>query len=323
MFLKIFHSRNHILQFLLIAVVSFSIFTLPITIAPSVGFNPLYEIFINLLSGNILIIRIIFFLLFFLPIILIQYFATIFGIIQRRHYHFLFIAPILMLSSTNSWSINPVLFGLLLFVIGISNLFQLNRIDNPVVISSTAFIFSIASLFYGVFFWNIILIIIALFIFREFKFRELLMVFGSFTLPYIYIFTWYFINDVFILKWHEFTSQLFNLTFNLLKINSYLQLSFVVFMIGLGIFSVFSVISSLRNKLIQIREYLIFLIVTFIFSILLLIIANENIIYHILLIQFLAAFLYSVYISDIKPKWTHDIVIIVIIIHNVLLIYYA
>jgi len=323
MLLRIFNNKNRLLQFLLIALTSSSLFFLPISIAPSKGFNPLYDIFLNIIGNNQVIISIIFILLITIPIILTQYFAVLFGIIQRNYFHFFFLAPLLIFSNANAWTLNPTLFALLFFVIGVANLFQLNRIENPIVISSTAFIFSISSLFYSLFIWNVLLIIVALFIFREFKFREFLMVIGSFVLPYIYIFTWYFVDDVLLIKWNEFINQLFDFSFNLSLNNSYLQIAFAILITALIFFLIISIMSSLRNKLIQIREYIIFFLVTFFFSIFLLFIAGNNTPYQIMIIQFLIAFLYSVHLSDNRPSWYHDIIIILLISHNIFSLFYA
>ena len=323
MLLRIFNNKNRFLQFLLIAISSISIFIFPISIAPSVGFNPLYDIVINLIGDNQFTIRIVFILLISIPILLTHYFASMFGIIQRKNFHFLFLAPIFILSNPKAWSINPVLFALLLFVIGISNLFQLNRNENPIVISSTAFIFSIASLFYSMFIWNILLIIIALFIFREFKIRELLMVLGSYILPYIYLFTWYFVDDILFLKWKEFTSQLLNFSIDISLYNNYLQIAYTVLTAALVSYLLISLSSSLRNKLIQIREYIVFMLITLFISTIQLIFAGDNTLYHIILIQFLIAFFYSVQLSDKKPNWYNDIVILLLIIHNIISVLYA
>ena len=323
MLLRIFNNKNKLLQFLLIALASSSLFFLPISIAPSRGFNPLYDIFLNIIGNNQVVITFVFVILIATPIILTQYFAVLFGIIQRNYFHFFFLAPIIIFSNSTAWSINPFLFALLFFVIGVSNLFQLNRIENPIVISSTAFIFSISSLFYSLFFWNILLIIVALFIFREFKLREFLMVIGSFILPYIYIFTWYFVDDILFIKWNEFINNLFNFSFNISLENNYLQNSFAIFIVLLTLFLLVSILKSLRNKLIQIREYLIFFLFAFLFSLLLLMVAGENTPYQFMVIQFLIAFLYSVHLSDNKPSWYHDIIILLLISHNIIYIIYA
>ncbi|RLD46195.1 MAG: hypothetical protein DRI86_03815 [Bacteroidetes bacterium] len=323
MILRIFNNKNRLLQFFLIAIVFSSFFFLPISIVPSKGFNPLYDLFLNIIGNNPITIRIVFILLITIPIILTQYFAVLFGIIQRNYFHFFFLAPILIFSNSIAWTINPLLFALLFFVLGIANLFQLNRTESPIVISSTAFIFSIASLFYSIFIWNILLIIIALLIFREFKLRELMMAIGSFVLPYIYIFTWYFVDDILLIKWHEFINQLFDFSFNITLDNNYLQLVYIAVIILLALYLIISTFNSMQNKLIQIREYISFLLVTFIFSIILLLFAGSNTPYQFMSIQFLVAFLYSIHLSDNRPNWYHDIVILLLISHNIILIFYA
>ena len=323
MLLRIFNNKNRLLQFLLIAIASTSLFISPISIAPSEGFNPLYSLFISFLENNPITTRIVFALLITIPIILTQYYAVFFGIIQRNYFHFFFLAPIFIFSNNSAWTLNPTLFALLFFVIGVANLFQLNRNENPIVISSTAFIFSIASLFYSLFIWTILLIIVALFIFREFKFREFMMVIGSFVLPYIYIFTWYFVDDILSIKWDEFINQSLNFSFNITLFNGYEQTAFTTIIIVLTFYLLVSIFKSLRNKLIQVREYLTFFLVTFAFSIVLLLIAGNNTPYQIIIIQFLIAFLYSVHLSDNKPRWHHDIIILLLISHNIFSLFYA
>ncbi len=323
MLLKVFNNKNRFLQFLLIALSFTSVFLLPIKVVTTDGFNPLYNIFISIIGDNQITIHIVFYFLIVIPIILTQYFATVFGVLKRNYFHFLFLAPLFIFSNSNAWSINPTLFALIFFVIGLSNLFQLNRTENPIVISSTAFIFSIASLFYSLFIWNIFLIIAALFIFREFKIREFLMIIGSFILPYIYIFTWFFVNDNLLINWTEFSNQVFKFSFNISIDNTIVQIGFAILIIGLSIYLLISIIRTLQNKLIQLREYILFFIVAFFFSIMLLFIAGTYTSYQYILIQFLIAFLYSLQLGENKPKWYHDIVILLIIVHNIFSVLYA
>jgi len=321
MLIGIFNSKNVLLQFLLIAVVYISVFYFPINVLPNNGFNPLYGVLFNLIGNNQILARIVFVILVISPILLTQYFATLFGIIQRSHFHFLFFAPLLIFSNSMAWSITPVVVALLLLVVGIANLFQLNRVENPIALSSTALIFSISSLFYSLFIWNIFLIIIALIIFREFNLRELLMVIASFALPYVYVFSWYFIDDKIELMWNSFVESLFSFSINISFEGTYLQYVFVIFLAFFSLFIITSIILSLRNKLITIRAYLEFLIITFFFSILLLIFSGDNSSYHYFILQFLIAILYSIHLNEGKKNWIHES-IVMLLVFNYMFNYY-
>jgi len=321
MLIGIFNSKNVLLQFLLIAIVYISVFYFPVNILPNNGFNPLYGVLINLIGNNQILSRIVFVILVISPILLAQYFATLFGIIQRSHFHFLFFAPLLIFSNSMAWSITPVVIALLLLVVGVANLFQLNRAENPIALSSTALIFSISSLFYSLFIWNIFLIIIALIIFREFNLRELLMVIASYTLPYVYVFSWYFIDDKLELMWNSFIDSLFSFSIDISSDGTYLQYAFIVFLLFFSIYIITSIILSLRNKLITIRAYLAFLIITFIFSLLLLLFSGDNSPYHYIIVQFLIAILYSIHLNEGKKNWIHES-IVMLFVFNYIFNYY-
>jgi hypothetical protein len=257
----------------------------------------------------------VFIVLVVTPILLTQYFATLFGIIQRGHFHFLFFAPIFIFSNSMAWSITPIVVALPLLVVGIINLFQLNRVENPIALSSTALIFSISSLFYSLFIWNIFLIIIALIIFREFNNRELLMVIASFALPYVYVFSWYFVDDKLELMWNSFIESLFSFSVNISFEGNYLQYAFFVFLSFFSIYIIISIILSLRNKLIAIRVYLEFFLITFFFSLIIIVLSGDIGFYNYFILQFLIALLYSIHLNEGKKNWIHESIVMLLVIY--------
>jgi len=295
---------------------------MPIKLVENNGFNPLYNVVYNLLAGNPIIIRVSFIIFIAIPILLTQYFTVSFGLFKRQHYHFLFIAPLLIFSFPNAWSISPVLISLVLVIFGVQQLFNIgnqDRANEELAFSSITF--SIASLFYTVLLWNVLLLIFALLLFRQFNIREVFLVVSSFFIPYIYLFSWFFLQGNLGQKWDEFSNVIYG---NYLQINlhqSWFQLTFIVLVVIFAVTISLSIFNNLRTKLIQIRDFTTFLVLGMLFSTFLLLFAGNMTSYHYVFILFSIAILSSILFSDLKTNWFYESFILLFLIHNFVVMY--
>lgn len=322
MLLRIFNGRNTLLQFIIASLYFAVILIMPIKLVENNGFNPLYSVVYNLLAGNPILIRISFVVLFAIPIILTHYFSISFGLLKRKHYHFLFIAPLLIFSFPNAWSISPVLLSLGLVIFGVQQLFNIGNQDRAnEELALSAITFSIASLFYTVLLWDGLLLIFALFLFRQFNIREVFLVVSSFFIPYIYLFSWFFIKGNLGQKWEAFTS-IFHGNYLQIDFNDdWFQLAFIILVTTFTIIISISIFNNLRTKLIQIRDFTTFLFLGMLFSTFLLLFAGNMTSYHYILILFSIAIIASILFSDLKTNWFFESFILLFLIHNFIVMY--
>lgn len=322
MLIRIFNGRNTILQIIVIIVYFAMIFLMPVELVENKGFNPLYNGLYNLLVGNAILIKISFIILVAIPILLTQFFSVSFGLFKRKHYHFLFIAPLLIFSFPNAWSISPVLVSLALIIFGVQQLFNISNKDRAnEELAFSAITFSIASLIYTVLLWDILLLIFALFLFRQFNMREVFLVISSFLIPYIYLFSWFFIKGNLAQKWDEFAQLFYGNNLQIDLHQSWFQITFIILVIIFSISISISIFKNIRTKLIQIRDFTTFLFLGMVFSTILLLFAGNMTSYHYIYILFSIAILASILFSDLKLNWFYESFILLFLIHNFVIMY--
>lgn len=322
MLIKLFNGKNTTKQLFIIVAYGLLISLVPVSIAPNYGFNPLYVSFYHLVANHPWAIKLSFFLALVLPILLTQFYSQERGLLIRKHYHFLFLSLLLLFSNFNAWTLNPVILSLLFVVIGTQKLFQLEQSDRASEkLAFGAMLFSFASLIYSVLAWDVILVISALFIFRQVKVREIVLVLTSFLIPYIYLFSIFFLQGRFMEKIDEM-QRIFAHYF--LPINwgvPWYQMVFNGLLLFLTVAAIVRLITKNKSKLIQVREYTNFIVLSLGFTIILLLVAGANTAYHYQLILFYIALVVSIYFSDLKTNWYFESIILLILIHNVYIIF--
>ncbi len=322
MLLKIFNGRNVFLQLIIVVMYFLLVISMPVRLVENSGFNPLYLSFYNLLSGNPILIKISFIILIIISVLSTQFFSISFGLMKRLHYHFLLIAPLMMFSYVNAWVVSPVLFSLPLVILGVQLLFGISNKDRAIEeLAYSAITLSLASLFYTVLIWDIVILILALFLFRQFNLREVLIVLSSYVIPYIYLFSWYFMKGNLSIKFNEFIVVFQNIRIDFNMHQPFLETVMIIAILLFSIMIVYNVFANIRNKLIQIRIYTSFLFWGLVFSILLLPFAGTMMPYHFILILFCVAIIASIYFAELKNNWLFEGFILLFLLHNFYLMY--
>ena len=317
MILKIFNGRNELLQFLIVIVFSILIYAIPITVVQDNGFNPLFDALIFLSAGNTIALKIIFIVFTLTPIVLTQFLLETYGIVERRNKFFLFMAPLLIFSNQSAWVLSPALISIMFLIVSTNFLFNADENDRTISkFSSAAIIFSIGSMVYSVIILNFLLLIIALKLFRQFNLRDVIAVIISFIIPYLFLFSYYFVNDQFIQKWDLLRLQFSNIGLYEQINNTTFDLVYAVVFITVSVFVISTVILNQRNNLIQVRKYIAFIFWGLINSVLLLFVAGEYSSYHFVLILFIVAIFYSVFLGAKKMVWMFEFIILFYLIHT-------
>ncbi len=322
MILNIFNGRNQLLQLFIIIAYAALIYFIPVSIADSNGYNPLYDLLINLIRGNGVLIKLLYIIITLSPIIVTHIFLDYLGVIERKNKYFLFIAPLLMFSNKDAWVISPPLVSLILIVIGSTYVLRTTEDDKSMskLFSATLF-FSIASLFYSVAVLNIVLLLIALNIFKQFNFRDALAIIISFTLPYIYLFTYYFVTDSFVENWSYLGTLFNNIGFDVIIFDTPFETAFEVVLISISVFIISTVLVNQRSNLIQVRKYVSFMFLGLLGSIILLLFAGDNTAFHFTIILFLVAIFYTMYFGGKIKVWVYEVFILLFLVHNLFLMW--
>ena len=322
MILKIFNGRNELLQFIIVIAFSFLLFFQPITIAANSGFNPLFDILVIFINGNAILLRLFFIILVISPIVLAQLFIESNAIIERRNKYLLFIAPLLMFSNKLAWVLSPPLVSLIFLLVASSFIFNSDENDKSIAsYSSAAMILSIGSMFYSIIGLNILLLFLALKLFKQFRFRDFFAVIISFIVPYVYLFTYYFINDEFENKWKLFINQFNNFGINISLGTDTFDTIYVVVLLVITAFVVANIFANQRNNLIQVRKFISFIFWGLINSIMFLFIAGDNTLYHFIIITFFASIFYSIFLASKHFVWLFEIIIGFYLLHTLYIIW--
>lgn len=191
-----------------------------------------------------------------------------FKAIPRNNFVILIVWVGLMILFPGISYVSPQLFITPLFIYGLVLL--MNFINEEIQIKnliSLSFLFSIISLIYWPFIWFIIFLPIGIVILRSFNFRFLMVIITSFIVPYLYVFTYYYLTDsIFeINNIFKIISQVFySNAINYLSVDQIISLIFLLIIITV---SVFINLSNINSQLIQIRRIISLLIVFLLFVI--------------------------------------------------------
>ena len=157
----------------------------------------------------------------------------------------LFASAIPLFTTVNTY----VLLNLIL-ILFIQGVLKLSLIENPVsVVFNSSFYLGLASLFLSPLIFLIIIIWIALIMNMHTDIRNFIISIIGLLLPYLFLFTWFFLNDSLIENWNQIIAQLSNFHLNIQywKLNVF-DILMLLFPLMLIIFSVLKVISKLGEK---------------------------------------------------------------------------
>jgi|GEM_PF-2371987 hypothetical protein len=305
----LFNGKNILLQFFVILLFWVPLIFLNIGIEAPSGINPIYDLMYRWIAPFPQIYRWVFLLFAFGNTLLLNWISTHYQLISRGNYHLFYLLPLFTFSYASSLNISPALISMPFLLYGLFKIFSLGNLEKAQFeLSSIAIILALYSMAYWVMLSSFLLLALALLMFRPFKYREWMIILVSFSIPYFYLFTGYFVADQLQTQWNEFTQFKFGLavpfTANLFQTVFYavVVLSTILIMTFLG--------GKLRKKLIQIRISISFIILLILFNSLLLFIANTHTYSHSYLILSFITLLMSIYINEQKKNYFFEALII-------------
>ncbi len=287
------------------------------------AFGPVYEAIYQLLSVHPTLIFISFILLIVVEGILLQLIVLHYNLVARNNLIVILFWLILVFSNPSLVNFNPVLIATVLSTWALFKLFAISERENSIPkLFSVGFIISFSSLIYGLVFYYLIFLIISLFILSLVNFRQILVSFISFSLPYIYLFSYGYLFDVNI----EFLSKV---NFSIDKISFFnsgplfwISISLTLIITVFSIYGLLKLISGLFSKLIQFRNFTTVLIVLLFISFVLQFLSGPWWYVHPYLIFVPLSILVSIYLSEQKRTFYIDLILGLIIFLEIFQLYY-
>ena len=219
--------------------------------------------------------------------------------------------------------LNPILFSTLLIIVAFHNLLAIYSEEDAFdKVFNSGFFIGLASAFYFPSIFFFLFIWITFVVFRLQKWREWVIAFFGLITPYMFIFTWFFLNDKLLpllISYQDYFSSISFLNFRLdTSWGTFLVFAIMALM---TLMAIFRVLASVNEKTILIRKKTWAILWFTIIALLIFIISPANEFYGLgLLIISISAFI-AIAFSYIKRLFwfeiTFGVFILIIIINNV------
>jgi hypothetical protein len=290
------------------------VFTNEAAIAAPMLVSPLYHMLFKLLGNLNIISGLIAIALLFYQALLINYVLVENDLVPRKSYMAAFILVIFLSLFNEIIMLNPVLIAGLFIISAVRLIFRLYEEHEAYkTVLNIGTLISVASLFYFPSIVFIMIIWAAFIIYRLFSWREWFISLLGFILPYLFLSTYYFLNDCLMLKILEYKRA-----FAFLNLNYYSTSIFTfIVLIFLGLLIVVSIIKlliTINERQIRIRKFISMLIWLMIISFASLSLSSNYRIAGFLTILLPASVLFSIFISILRRSVVGEIAIITLIL---------
>ncbi len=321
MFTRIFKSDYmYQLAFIVFAAVIIWIrsllFLTPLCNAPEI--SPLYAILLKVITNNSIILVILAFTLLFIQSLEIKRAFSTNELINRKDLLVTFIYLLMMSSSTELYTIHPILFANLFLIFSLQYILGIyGKPDSFESVFNASILISIASLFYFPSIYFIIFIWLSFIIYRLYAWREWVVSLIGLSIPYLYLFSYYYVTDQLkakCLTYIEFFKNNHRTTFHPDEGN-------YIFFTVIGLMStyiIFNILNRLTEKSIYYRKKVLVLSMFLLMSFLTLIFSGKYFTYHLSIVFIPLSFFFSTHIQQIKRMVISELFFIILIIAMVL-----
>ncbi len=282
-------------------------------------FAPLFNLFIWICNGNILLIAIVSLILLILNLYLFNWIFDDSKFFDKTTFVPAFAYLLIFLNSHFTFLLNPIYFFNLFILLSIFSLYGVYRNDNPQKsLFDSGLFFGIACLF----FLPAIPIILFLFIFiystRSFVLKEYIINIIGVIVPFIFAFAYCYLFDKLYLlnfNYYKFNFQAIDYLFNNIEYIDFIKYFFsIIFMF----YFVLSFYNSFILKKIKIKKYLaIFIYYTLmLFILMFFVFPYSN--YYLLVFSLPIAVIFSNYLYEVKKNWISNLIVFVLIVNFIL-----
>lgn len=303
MFTRLFKS-DLIYQVIFIAIVALFIWIHPfftittVTTAPEL--SPFYSLFVNFFSTNSFFALLVAFILLFIQSVLLKVAFTTNELIGRNNLLPSFIYFLMMTSSQELYAFHPLMFSNLFLIISLLYILGIyGKPDSFESVFNATLLISIASLFYFPAIYFILFIWLAFIIYRLYTWREWLISLFGICLPYLFLFTFYFMTDQLEVKFKTYIEFYRHNHPAILHPDTGNYIFFIV--IGLlSLYIIFNILNRLTEKSIYYRKKVLVLSMFLIVATLSLLFSGKFFTYHLCLLFVPLSFFIPTHIQQIK-----------------------
>ena len=287
---------------------------------------PLYQLFLFLIGNNVYLHLSIAFVLTIVSGLLLNQIATQFGFTTKNAQlstlvYYLLSAALVSYTAMSSFVL--INFLMLLFL---HFLFKISDAKEPIPLTfNTAFILGITALFYFPALLFILLLWIALMVFRVSQWRNYAVSLIGFLLPFVFAFTWCF--------WNDQTSEAYSLLLSSLEFHlpnaanySLSDFGIVIILLLFTLVAVLKTSNSLMEKNINIRHILRITMYYLAFAFVLVLLFSESSTNSLLLSIPASLLLASVFSESKNPKWFERalrLLLLLVLINQYLSLFYV
>lgn len=262
--------------------------------------TPLYDIFRNLLSNHTVLKIILSFTLLILQALLLKRILSTNDLTPKNSLLPAFLYILLMSSFSNFQNIQPLLFANFFLIIALQNI--LAAYSNPESyeqIFIASLMISLGSFFYFPVIFFTLFIFLVFLIFSILKWREWIISLLGFLIPYLFLFSYYFLTDIIENKLHSYILFFKNIGFLHPKFTASIYIYFSLLSIYF-ILAFFSTYSRLSERSIFYRKKIIVLIMFIIISLVSIFFSKEFFMFHLCLLFIPFSFFIPNYMLQIK-----------------------
>ncbi len=314
MFTKIFKS-DYIFQFIFLMIISIIIWIKPF-LSADLSYSPLnaplFDVIQWFFSDNPTLKIIISFLLILMQALILKSILSSNDLMPKNSLLPAFLYILLMSSFANFQHIHPLLFANFFLIVALRTILTTySKPDSYEQIFNATLLISIGSMFYFPVIFFLILIWLVFFIFSLLKWREWVISIFGFITPYLFLFSFYFLTDVFQEKMLAY--QLFFKKIGFY--NPHLSISNYIFLGTVGLLFIFSLLyisTRLGEKSIIHRKKVIVLIMFVIITILTLFFAKDFLVFHLCLFLIPFSYFFAHFMTQIKKVIISEIIYLVL-----------
>jgi len=285
---------------------------------------PLYQLFLFLIGNNVYLHLSIAFVLTIVSGLLLNQIATQFGFTEKISQLGTLVYIIFSGAIVSYTAMSPMVMVNFLMLLILMPLFKVAESKEPILLTfNTSFILGIAALFYLPALLFILLLWIALMVFRVSQWRNYAVSLVGILLPFIFVFTWYF--------WNDQTPEAYSLFLSSLEFHlpdttnySFSDIGIAIILLLFTLVAVTKTSNSLMEKNINIRHIL--RITMYYLAFVLALFFSESSADSLLMSVPASLLLASVFSESKNPKWFERalrLLLLLVLINQYLSLFYA
>lgn len=314
MILVNFRKNNLAVQFLWIAIVFTALFFYPVGLSKATEYSVLYNTIYDGLLVLPVLAKVISYISILLSALFVNFLMRRFELIPRMNFLPMMIYLLLAGSFPNLLNFNPLTIANLFIFSGFYFLFKVNEEEfSYSSVFSSSLLFSIASLFYLPFISIFIILPFIYIIFRIFKGREMIISSIAFSIPWVFVAVYYYVQDILQIRVHEFINVFVHFSIPDLKAFSVKDIILAAFFVFIALVVAFRVLLIAYEQLIQVRILTSFTVLYLVFTSISIGLSGNYFLIHPLLILFPLTVVFASFLKNLKNTFYLDILLFLII----------